>query len=377
MTFDFDHPPERVGTGSYKWQTFGHEVLPLWVADMDFSAPPAVVAAVRERAAHGVYGYSVASPSFQQAIADHLSTRYGWPIEAEWLLFLPGVVPALNLVCRAFAAAGQGVMTVTPVYPPFLKAPVYQGRALVAVPAGLRDGRWRLPLDEMEAALTEQTKVLLFCHPHNPLGRAWEDSEVTAVVEFCRRHGLVLCSDEIHCDLLLDGGRHLPSALAAEGADRLTVTLMSPSKTFNLPGLNFAFAVVPDGELRGRLKAAAAGLLPMPSPFALVAAEAAYREGGEWLDALLAYLRQNAALVERFVADELPGVTTTHVEATYLAWLDTTNLGLEDPAQACVRAGVALSDGAAFGAPGWLRLNFGCPRAVLREGLTRVKAALA
>jgi cysteine-S-conjugate beta-lyase len=377
MTFDFDDPPERVGTGSYKWQTFGPEVLPLWVADMDFAAPPPVVAAVRERAAHGVYGYSVVSPALQEAIADHLSTRYGWPIEAEWLLLLPGVVPALNLVCRAFAAAGQGVMTVTPVYPPFLKAPVYQGRALVGVPAALRDGRWRLPLAEMEAAVTEQTKVLLFCHPHNPLGRAWDAGEVAAVVEFCRRHGLVLCSDEIHCDLLLDAGRHLPSALAAEGADRLTVTLMSPSKTFNLPGLNFAFAVVPGGELRGRLKAAAAGLLPMPSPFALVAAEAAYREGDEWLAALLSYLRENAALVERFVADELPGVTTTHVEATYLAWLDATNLGLADPAQACVQAGVALSDGAAFGAPGWLRLNFGCPRAVLREGLARVKAALA
>ena len=380
---DFDAVVERRGTASYKWDRYGPDVLPFWVADMDLPSPPAVVAALKARAAHGVYGYTHLPDSLVAALLAHLRDGYGWTVAPEALVFLPGVVPALNLACRAYAAPRETVLTVVPAYPPFLEAPGLQGRELATVAARRAGERWELPLAELEAAVTPATKVLLFCHPHNPLGRIWSAAEVAAVVDLCRRRGLVLVSDEIHCDLLLEPTRHVPSVVASPDAAQLTVTLMAPSKTFNLPGLNFAFAVIPDEELRRRFAAAAAGLLPMPGCFAVVAAEAAYRDGGQWLAELLAYLRGNADLVESFVDGELPGVSTTRVEATYLAWLDAREWleahGAEGAAaaRACLRAGVALSEGAAFGAaPGYLRLNFGCPRSMLEEGLRRLKVAL-
>jgi cystathionine beta-lyase len=375
VSTDFDRLVDRTGTASLKWGAYGSDVLPLWVADMDFAAPPPVVAAVEEFAAHGVYGYTRVPHSLEQAVREFLVSRYAWSIDPEWLVFLPGVVPALNLVCRAYAAPGEAVMTVTPVYPPFLEAPGFQGRVLQAVPAVMEEHRWRLPLAEMEAAVTPATRVLLFCHPHNPLGRAWEPTEVVAVVDFCRRHELVLCSDEIHCDLLLDPVRHLSAAIASAEAAPLTVTLMAPSKTFNLPGLNFAFAVIPDPGLRRRFFAETRGLFSLPGCFAVVAAEAAYREGGPWLEELLTYLRGNRDVLEEFVTT-LSGVTMTHVEATYLAWLDVRALGLPDPVGACERAGLGLSDGRLFDGEGFLRLNFGCPRSLLTEALRRLRVGL-
>ena len=374
---DFDRHIERRGTASFKWDLYPGDPLPLWVADMDFASPPGVIEALEARARHGVFGYSLVPESLVQAIIAHLEVRYGWRIEPEWLVWLPSVVPGLNLACSAFAAPGEAVLTITPVYPPFLEAPGGRGRRLVTVPAELRHGRWELPLEALEAAVTPDTRVLLFCHPHNPLGRVWSRDEVATVVELCRRHDLVLVSDEIHCDLILDDRAHVPAALAApDDGDRI-VTLMSPSKTFNLPGLNFAFAIVSDEALRGRFQQPGEGLLPFPGCFAIAAAEAAYREGGEWLAELLAYLRGNRDLVEAFVASQLPRLTMTHVEATYLSWLDVRALGLDDPAAACRAAGVALSAGAAFGDPAYLRLNFACRRALLEEALERLRGVLA
>jgi cystathionine beta-lyase len=376
MRIDFDMPVDRTGTASFKWDKYPEGVLPLWVADMDFVSPPAVVAALRERASHGVFGYALVPDSLVDAIRAHLAARYSWSIEPEWLVWLPSVVPGLNLACRAFAGPGETVMTVTPVYPPFLEAPPDQGRRLVTVPAAFAGGRWELPLEALEAAVTPDARVLLFCHPHNPLGRVWSKDEVAAVVGFCRRHDLVLCSDEIHCDLILDELAHVPAALASPRDAERIVTLMSPSKTFNLPGLNFAFAIVPDEQLRRRFMQPGEGLLPFPGCFAIDAAEAAYRGGSGWLDELLDYLRGNRDLVESFVAESLPRVTMAHVEATYLAWLDVRRLDHTDVAEVCLKAGVALSPGAAFGDPGFLRLNFACPRSTLQEALRRLQAAL-
>jgi cystathionine beta-lyase len=373
----FDARIERRDTASFKWDMYGEDELPLWVADMDFASPPPVVAALEARAAHGVFGYALTTCSLVEAIAAHFESRYGWRIEEEWIVWLPSVVPGLNLACDAFAAPSEAVMTITPVYPPFLSAPANRERRLITVPAELADGRWELPLDGMEAAVTPDTRVLLFCHPHNPLGRVWRPEEVEAVLSFCRRHDLILVSDEIHCDLILDDLAHVPAAMLAgpDDAGRI-VTLSSPSKTFNLPGLNYAFAIVPDKDLRRRFVQPSKGLLPFPGCFAVAAAEAAYRDGGEWHDELLGYLRGNRDALEAFVAAELPRVTMTHVEATYLAWLDVRELGLEDPAAACRSAGVALSAGAAFGDPAYLRLNFGCPRATMDEALRRLTAVL-
>lgn len=373
---DFDRVIQRRGTASFKWDMYPEGTLPLWVADMDFASPPQVSEAMRALVDRGVYGYSLAPNSLLEAIAEHVDARYGWRIRPEWIVWLPSVVPGLNLACRAFASPGEAVLTVTPVYPPFLEAPAAQDRRLITVPAELRDGRWELPLDGLEAAVTPDTRVLLLCHPHNPLGRVWSRDEIVALVGFCRRHDIVVVSDEIHCDLILDDLRHLPAAAACPDDVDHIVTLMAPSKTFNLPGLNFAFAIVPDEKLRKRFEKPGDGLLPFPGCFAVAAAEAAYRKGGGWLAELIDYLRGNRDRVERFVADECPRVTMTHVEATYLAWLDVRRLGLDDPAAACQAAGVALSAGAAFGDPAYLRLNFACPRSVLDEALERLRPVL-
>ena len=377
MDFDFDAPIERRGTASFKWDLYGGDVLPLWVADMDFASPPQVVEALEARVAHGVFGYALAPDSLTEAIVAHLERRYGWRIESEWIVWLPGIVPGLNMSCEAFAAPGEAVLTVTPVYPPFLEAPAQRDRRLVTVPAELREGRWELPLDALERAVTPDMRVFLFCHPHNPLGRVWRREEVEALLDFCRRHDLILASDEIHCDLILDDLGHVPTGLVGpDDADRI-VTFMSPSKTFNLPGLNFAYAIVADKALRRRFLRPGEGLLPFPGSFSVAAAEAAYREGAAWHAGLLDYLRGNRDALEAFVAAELPRVRMTHVEATYLAWLDVRELGLSDAAAACREAGVALSAGAAFGDPGFLRLNFGCRRKTLEEALRRLAAVLA
>lgn len=376
VDFDFDAPPPRRGTGSFKWDLYGEDVLPLWVADMDFASPPPVVEALAARVAHGIFGYSLVPDSLIDAIVTHLERRYGWRIQGDWIVWLPSVVPGLNLACDAFAAPGEPVLTITPAYPPFLEAPGQRGRRLLTVPAELADGRWELPLRALEAAAPD-ARALILCHPHNPLGRVWRPGEVKAVIEICRRHDLVLISDEIHCDLILDDLDHVPAALVGpDDADRI-VTLMSPSKTFNLPGLNFAFAIVPDRELRRRFLRPGKGLLPFPGCFAITAAEAAYRECAAWHEALLDYVRGNRDALEVFVASELPWVRMSHVEATYLAWLDVRDLDLEDPAAACRRAGVALSAGAAFGDPAFLRLNFACPRRTLDEALRRLASVLA
>lgn len=373
---DFDALIERRGTESLKWDAYPQGVLPLWVADMDFRCAPAVVEAVRSRAQHGVYGYTRVPDGLVTALLAWLRDRYDWQVRPEWLVWLPSLVTGLNLACGAGTRAGGSVMTITPVYPPFRRAPQTQSSRIIEVPARLENGTWRLPLDDMERALRADTHTLLFCHPHNPLGRAWTSEELAAVVEFCAEHGLTLCSDEIHCDLVLDDVPHVPAALAAESGHDLTITLMSPSKAFNLPGLNFAFAVVPDRARRERYTRAARGLLPHPGCFAVAAAEAAYRDGAQWLAELLVYLRGNRDLVEAFTAEHLPRVRTAHVEATYLAWLDVRDLELPDAMQTCLDAGVALSPGAAFGDPDCLRLNFACPRTTLQEALWRVKAAL-
>ena len=374
---DFSRHVDRRGTDSLKWDLYPDDVLPLWVADMDFPAPPAVVDALTRRAAHGVFGYALPPESLKEAVVERCRERYDWHVQREWISWLPGVVPGLALAATAFSQPGEAVMTIVPAYPPFLEVPPARGRRLISVQAVRRGDRWQLPLEDMEAALTADTRVLLFCHPHNPLGRVWDRDEVAAVVDFCRRHHLVLCSDEIHCDLILDDLPHVPASSLGPDADEVTVTLMSPSKTFNLPGLGFAYAVIPDPGLRRRFKEAADGYLPLPGCFAVTAAEAAYREGGAWHEELLAYLRGNRDLLEAFVAEQLPAVRFTHVEATYLAWLDVRGCDIADPARACREAKLALSAGVAFGDAGGLRLNFGCPRATLEEALRRLRLALA
>ena len=381
MSFDFERPVDRAGSDSQKWRKYaGRDILPLWVADMDFAAPPAVLEALRARVDHGVLGYAKPLPAIDEAVVAHCRDRYGWTVDPAWLVWLPGLVTGLNVAAAAFGAPGDEVLVATPVYPPFLSAPAHQGRRAVAVPMTRAGARWELDLDALERAVTPRTRQLFLCSPHNPVGRAYRRDELERIVAFCARHDLTLVSDEIHCDLVLDDLAHVPAASLSADAAARTVTLMAPSKTFNIPGLGCSFALVPDPARRAAFVRATQGIVPDVNVLGLVAGEAALRHGEPWRQALLAHLRGNRDLLEQAVArGDLPGVTMTHVEATYLAWLDVSALRLTGAHAHFERHGLGLSDGAPFGAAPdtHVRLNFGCTRATLVEALARLRRAVA
>ena len=396
MAFDFATPVERRHPGaglqhggpsnwpSQKWHRYGEEVLPLWVADMDFISPPAVLEALRARVDHGVFGYGLVPDSLRETLCAWSERHYGWPIEPDWQLWLPGVVPALHLASLALTEPGDGVLTVTPIYPPFLRVAERTGRtpqqAAMAEPEAPGEP-WRLDLEALEAAITPRTRLLLWCHPHNPTGRVWRRDELAGLAELVERHGLYVVSDELHCDLLLEeGARHVPLAVAFPELAARTLTLWAPSKTFNLAGLTTACAVIPDATLRRSFAAAIKGLVPDGNVLGLVAAEAAYGQGDPWRQALLEVLRNHRrALAERVA--RWPGVTMSAPESTYLAWLDLREspalAGEDSPQRALLeRAGVALSDGADFGWPGFARLNFGTTATQLEAALARLDGVL-
>ena len=371
--FDFDRIIDRRNGDSVKWNKYaGRDVLPLWVADMDFAAPPVVLAALEKRLEHGCLGYPDPRPELVDTVIGHLQRDYAWQVKPEWLVWLPGLVTGINVACRA---VDGDVITATPVYPPFLSAPRLAGRQLAAVPLRLTEKRWQWDFAAMEAAITPATRLLLLCHPHNPVGRAWQPDELEQLAAFCRHHGLTVCSDEIHCGLILDDNRkHLPLAVADPVMAARSITLMAPSKTYNIPGLGASFAVIPEPGLRRLFTGVMRGIVPDANVLGLTAAEAAYRDGGSWRQALLEVLRRNRDRVEAVVAG-LPALSMTHVEATYLAWIDARGLGVADPHDFFEAAGVGLSNGRDFGLPGWVRLNFGCPLATLDAALARVVAA--
>jgi cystathionine beta-lyase len=374
--FDFDRVIDRRDGDSLKWNRYaGRDVLPLWVADMDFAAPPAVLAAVRERLDHGILGYSVPTQAVVDAVLGHLERRYGWTIDPDWLVWLPGLVTGLNVACRA---VDGDVLTATPVYPPFLSAPRLSGRALTTVPLQLVDGRWRFDFAALDAAGSDATRLLLLCHPHNPVGRAWDDDELEQLADFCRRRNLIVCSDEIHCDLLLDPGlRHRPFATFSEDAAARSITLMAPSKTYNIPGLGCAWAVISDAALRRRFTSVMNGIVPHVNVLGYAACAAACRDSDDWHAALIDHLRAARDRVEAAVA-AMPGLSMTHIEAGYLAWIDARGLGDVGgggPAALFEAAGVGLNNGADFGLPGWVRLNYGCPRPTLDAALERMALA--
>ncbi|ALM53867.1 MalY/PatB family protein [Halomonas huangheensis] len=396
MNFDFATPIDRrqprlpsemtaacSSWPSQKWHRYDEEVLPLWVADMDFRSPPEVIAALQARVEHGVYGYGLVPDSLREALCDWSVSRYGWAMQAEWQHWLPGVVPALHLASLAFTQPGDGVMTVTPIYPPFLQVARRTGRemqqAALTSPKD-ENGQWTLDIAALEAAVTERTRLLLWCHPHNPTGRQWSHAELEQLAAFVERHDLIVVSDELHCDLLLDeGARHVPLAMAFPQLAARTVMLWAPSKTFNLAGLTAACAIISDSSLRRRFAETAKGLMPDGNVLGLVAAEAAFRTGEPWRQALLEVLREHRGrLVERVAG--WSGVTLAAPQSTYLAWLDLRQSRLGDaksPAAALLeQTGVALSDGADFGWPGFARLNFGTTAQQLEQALQRMDRVL-
>lgn len=376
---DFDRIIERRAWPGEKWGRYAdRDILPLWVADMDFAAPAEVLEALRTRIDHAVFGYTDPWPSLVEAVVEGIARDHAWRIDPDWLVWLPGVVSGFNIASLAVGEPGDAVFTATPVYPPFLFAPANTGKRLVSHPLERRDHHWEWDWEGTEACLNGRTRLFMLCNPHNPVGRVFTREELGRIAELAERYDLVVCSDEIHCGLVLDQDKpHIPLASLNEDITRRTITLMAPSKTWNIPALYCAFAVIPDANLRRRYQRAMRGVVPHVNVLGMVAAEAAYRECDPWRQALLEYLRGNRERVMHAVLHEMPGVVTTRPEASYLAWLDCRALGLEDPAGFFEAAGVGLSDGTGFGAPGFLRLNFGCPRETLDEALLRMGAALA
>jgi cystathionine beta-lyase len=381
VTYDFDCIIDRRVTECMKWQYYGEDVLPMWVADMDFAAPEPVTTALRARVEHGVFGYEGHPPALVEVIVARLQQLYGWTVTPEAILFLPGVVTAFNLAAQAFLTPGDGLLIQTPVYPPFLGAAGTANATMhgMELTRGA-DGRYSVDYDLFARTITDRTRMFLLCNPHNPVGRVFREDELARMAELCLRHNLLICSDEIHCDLLFSGYRHIPiAALAPEIAAR-TITLMAPSKTFNIAGLHCSFAVVPDAELRQRYKAARRGIVDSVNLLGYTAALAAYQEGQSWLEALLRYLEANRDFAITFVRQHMAGIAVTPPEGTYLAWLDCRAAGIPGNAHAFFlkEARVAVNDGATFGpgGEGFVRLNFGCPRALLEEGLERMRATL-
>jgi cystathionine beta-lyase len=382
MSENFDVVIDRRRSDSNKWHKYPADVLPLWVADMDFRSPEPVIRALRERVEHGVFGYGTVEPEFHEVFLDRLQKRYGWRVEPEALLTIPGVISGFNLACRAVTAPGDGILLQTPVYPPILRAPINIGLTADEMELSQgRDGRYTIDFDRFEAAIGPRTRVFLLCNPHNPIGRMFTRDELTRMAQICMRRGLAICSDEIHCELAYPGAPHVPIATLDPEVAKRTVTLMAPSKTFNLPGLKFSVAIIQNAELRDKFVAAQLDLVRAVNILGYTAGLAAYRDGQPWLDALLRYLEMNRDMVADFVNTKLPGVRVAAPEATSLAWLDCREARLPggDPYTFFLeRAKVALNDGKAFGrgGDGFARLNFGCPRSILGEALERMRGAL-
>ena len=376
--FDFDAIIDRRVSASVKWDRFaGRDILPLWVADMDFRSPRAVLEALHRRIDHGVFGYTHPADSLKAAVVDHFRHHYDWTIKPDWLLWLPGVVTGLSVACRAVGHTGDEVLTCSPIYPPFMTVPAAMERTAIIVPLHQDGPRWTMDIAALEQAITAKTRLILLCQPHNPVGRLWDWEELAALAQLAKRHDLIVCSDEIHADLILEPGmRHRPLAMLDPDAARRTITLHAPSKTYNIPGLGCSFAVVAEPELRRKLRRAMAGIVPEVNLLGLAATEAAYRHGEPWRQALITYLRGNRDLVMTAVAN-MPGLRMTPVEATYLAWIDARDSGIDDPEAFFTAAGVGLTDGAVFGLPGFIRLNFACARSLLAQALKRMHRALS
>ena len=382
MIHDFDRVIDRRGTESSKWHTYPPDVLPLWVADMDFRSPEPVIRALRERVEHGVFGYGVEQSEFYEVFLDRLQTRYGWRVSPEAILVIPGVIPGFNLAARALTTTGDGLLLQTPVYPPIRRVPGNVGLTSDEMELERQpDGRYAIDFERFEAAIGERTRMFLLCNPHNPVGRVFRREELQRMAEICVRRGLLICADEVHCELTFSRQQHVPIASLDAAIAARTITLMAPSKSFNLPGLKCAVAIIPNVSLREQFVAARLDLVRAVNVLGYTAALAAYRDGQPWLDALLRYLEANRDFVVESVRSKLPGISAAASEATYLAWLDCREADLPDGDPYTFfldKARVALNDGKTFGrgGAGFVRLNFACPRATLAEGLDRMRHAL-
>lgn len=399
LTSRFDQPIAREGSGALKYdgrqQTFGNaEVMPMWVADMDFAVPEAVTQALQARVAHPVFGYSLAPDSLYQALLDWLRLKHDWQVRREWIVLTPGVVPSLNLVVAAFTRPDEGVIVQPPVYFPFFSAVTGQQRRLVENPLRLSDNagqpQYQMDLEHL-AACAQQAQLLLLCSPHNPVGRVWQPSEMQTILSIANRHDLIVLSDEIHADLVYADAQHQPIsrlAMQAETAEQTAqshrvITAVSPSKTFNIPGLGLSALIVPNAAHRQAIQSHLSTLgISVTNPLNMAAFEAAYRGGHDWQNELLSYLQATRDAAVGYIKAELPRIKVIAPQATYLLWLDCRALQLDDAALKrffIEEAQLGLSPGAVFGhgGEGFMRMNIGTPKANVLEALARLKTALS
>lgn len=384
MPYDFDQLIDRRQTESSKWHKYAPDVIPLPVADMDFVSPAPVVNALRERVEHGLFGYGMLTPEFYDAVLGYLSQQYNWQVESDAIVPLHGVVSGFNIAARTVASPGDGLLLQTPLYPPMLRLPSNAGlKADLMALTHEADGHYSIDMDAFTATIQPHTRAFVMCNPHNPVGRVFERHELEQMAELCLRHDLSICSDEIHCDIRFEGHPHIPIATLSPEIESRTITLMAPSKTFNLAGLQCAFAVIPNETLRETFIAQRLDMFPRNvNILGATAATAAYRDGREWLDELITYLDGNRQAVQNYVDTKMPAVSMALPDGTYLAWLDCRQADLpeNDPYTFFLeRARVGLNDGRDFGdgGEGFVRLNFGCPRSLLMQALKRMGEALS
>lgn len=378
MKYDFDKTIDRRATNSYKWDSAPEGVLPMWVADMDFRTAPAIIDALQKRVAHGIFGYTRVPDAYYDAVTSWFSRRHGWDIDREWIIYTSGVVPAVSAVIKALTVPGDKVIVQTPVYNCFFSSIRNNGCEIVSNPLRRTADTYEMDFDALErCAADPRAKVMLLCNPHNPAGRVWTPDELTRLGNICLRNGVTVVSDEIHCELVYQGFKYTPFASLSDAFLHRSVTCVSPSKAFNIAGLQIANIVAFDNDLRSRIdKAININEVCDVNPFGVAATIAAYNEGEEWLNQLADYLYGNYEAMAEFCRRELPEFPITRLEGTYLVWMDCSSLGM--PSDALEHAllddaRLWLNAGTMYGAEGegYMRWNIACPRSVMLDGLNR------
>lgn len=385
--YDFNKPIDRRGTHCVKVEAlenyFGRtDLLPLWVADMDFETPDFIIEAMRRRLDHAVLGYPVAYDGYWQSIVGWLRDRHGWKVEREWLRYIPGIVKGIAMVISAFTEKGDKVIIQPPVYHPFRLVPEHNGREVVMNPLRRVGDSYEMDFEQLESVIDQRCKILILSNPHNPVGITWDRATLERLAEIASKHNLIVISDEIHCDMALYGHRHIPFATVSEKAARCSITFGAPSKTFNIAGIVSSYAIVPDADLREKFFSwLTANEMDMPTIFAMTATEAAFTEGEPWRKQMLAHIESNIDYVDEFLQKNIPAVKAIKPEASFLVWLDFSVLGLSHEALVDMvvnDARLALNDGAMFGIGGeqHMRLNVGTQRAVLEQAMQQLKCAI-
>jgi len=382
MEINFNQVIDRSNTNSIKWDHENQEILPMWVADMDFRAPQPVIDALTERVQHGIYGYSEPNQAYFDAIINWQEKRNDWKIQQDWIAFSPGVVPAVNMIIRTFANPGEKVLVQTPVYYPFFAAIANNGCQMETNPMIFKDGKYHMDFEDLEKKTADPNlHILILCSPHNPVGRVWTKEEMTRLGEICLKNEVLVISDEIHSDLILSGNKHTPFASISEAFAMNSITCMAPSKTFNLAGLQTSFLMIPNEKLRSRYLHTVEATSLMTNTFGITALTAAYTKGEAWLEKLLAYLESNLAFLNDFVEKNMPEIKVIQPEGMYLVWMDFRALGLpkDDLEELMLKeAKIWLDEGYIFGTEGegFERINIACPRSTLEEGLNRILSAV-